>query len=234
MAKKLSSDVRVYYGQYDLSPEATSIAIALAVEPLDPTALQDSAERALSGLRKDTVEYSGLFDDSGTGMDAAQAALTATGTAVFSVLIGTGTGDRAYAGTAYLLAAKSPAAIADLVKQEAVLKPDQAWDRGVHFGPSISKPSSAQVTSGTLDNAALSTAGGVGYFHIFAVSSGTINCNFQESAIGTTWTSILSGTLLVTEGTSARLPITGTIQRYTRVSLDGTGIGTAMGILVRS
>ena len=233
MAKKLASDMNVYYGSYNFGTATTSVSVALEAKSLDPTALTDTAERVLGGIRGDAITWGGLFDDAAS-VDAAGSALLATGTGVFSVLIGTGTGSRAYAGTAYLLAAKPVSNIGDLVKMEVAMTPDQGFSVGVHYGPAISKPSSAQVTSGTLDNAALTTAGGVGYIHVFTVSSGTINANLQESSTGTAWTSIVSGTMLATGGTSARLPLTGTIQRYTRFSMDGTGIGTAMGILSRS
>ena len=47
------SVARFHFGGYDPGIQATSVAITLALDGLDPTAIVDVAERALGGMRHD-------------------------------------------------------------------------------------------------------------------------------------------------------------------------------------
>ena len=233
MARKISSDVRFYYGGYDPGLSTTTISVTLNADPLDATALPDVAERAIAGIRKDSVEYAGLFDDQAQDFDQAQAALLATGTAVLSVLFGTVLGDVAYSGTAWLLAAKNPAAIGDLVKQEAVFKPDLTMERGVVSTPKITITTTG--TTGSVDNTGSTTAGGNFYLHVFGYTgggTGRVALRHAGTITGTSWSDI--GTVVGITGTSSfKTAISGTIAQYTRVEGTGTSFEIA-GVLVRS
>ena len=221
MTKKIASDVRVYFGSYDLGTATTSISIALEAKALDPTALTDTAERALAGMRGDAVTWAGLFDDA-TSADAAGSALIATGTAVLSVLVGTGTGNRAYVGTVYLLAAKPASNIGDLVKEELMLKPDSNW--GIGKVTQAKRWGTTTWTSSTIDDGAVSTAGGDMYLHMFTYSSGsTLTINLDHSTDGTSWTVATSATL-TTIG-SRKLSFAGTLNRYIRFGVSTLGTG---------
>lgn len=232
MAKKIASDIRFLYGGYDPGTSTVRASVTLEVETLDPTAVTDAAERALAGNRKDIVEWAGLFDDAPGDMDAAQAALLTTGTAVLSMLIGTAVGDRAYSGTAYLLAAKAPAKLGDLMRQEVTFKPDQAMGRGLLLGHRTVKPSgTSDVATGTIDDGTLSIAGGVVYVHILGVGGSAIQPLAEHSATGTTWTPVAGVSVNVIG--SQKISITGTVQRYVRVELGGAGTGTATSVFVR-
>ena len=232
MGKKISSDVLCYFGGYDVGTATTSVAITQQVDALDPTALGDAAERVLAGLRKDEITWGGLFDD-GTSMDAAAAALVPTGTSVFSVLLGSGTGAVAYSGTAFNLQGKAVASVAELVKYEAVLKPDLSLGRGLVLPAKTTITGSA--SQGTLDNSALSTAGGEWHVHVFGYTgAGTGTLALQDSSTGTAWTNL--GTVVgLNARTSSRTTFTGTVNRYTRVigTLAGTNITYAT-VFIRS
>lgn len=232
MAKKKSSDLAVYYGGYDFGTALTRVELTLGINALDPTSLSDAGERATGGLRADAVALTGLFDDINSA-DAAAAALIPTGTAVLSVLFGQATGDIAYSGTAFFLAAKNPASIGELVRQEVEIKLDQSLDRGMHYAK-LAKAGTGAANSGTLDNTALTTAGGVGYIHVLSVTSGTVGAALQDSATGTLWADIPGARVTGSAGTSVKVSFTGTLNQYTKFTMEGTGIGTALGILVRS
>ena len=232
MGKKISSDILVYFGGYDVGTATISVSITQQVDALDPTALGDAAERVLAGLRKDEVTWAGLFDD-GTSMDAAAAALIPTGTSVFSVLLGSGTGSVVYSGTAFNLQGKAVASVAELVKYEAVLKPDLSLERGLVLPSKTTITGSA--SQGTLDNTALTTAGGAWGIHVFGYTgAGTGTLGLEHSSTGTAW--VVLGTLVGINGPkSARQTFTGTVNRYTRVigTLAGTNMTYAT-IFIRS
>lgn len=185
MAKKIASDLRFYFGGYDPGTATTSVTLGLECEALDTSALTDAAERQLAGLRKDVITWAGLFDDSADAMDAAQAVLLGSGTAVVTLLLGTATGDRAYSGTAYALSNKPAANVAELVKLESGFKPDQSWSRGYVMAVRGTITGSAQT--GTIDGTTTAT-GYEGYIHIFSFSgSGTATVRVVSRAGTGAW-----------------------------------------------
>lgn len=233
MAEKLASDVRVFYDGFDLGTATTRVSVILQVDALDPTTIPDVAERVLASERKDAAEWAGLFDD-GTSADAAgKAFVGGAGTAVFTMLIGTVLADRAYSGTAHILDTKVVTNIGDLVQQELTIQPSQAWDRGVHFGVKTAKSSSGTVNTGTQDNSGSSVDGGVFYVHLHNIASGTITPVLEDSNTGTTWSPVATAASFTNKG-SGKVAITGTIDQFTRLSLQGTGQGTATGIFSRA
>jgi len=228
MAKKLAQNVRFYYGGYDPGLSTTRVEVGLEAEVLDPTAIVDTAERALAGERKDAIIYAGLFDDGSDDLDAAQVALLATGTAVASVLIGTVVGNPAYSGTAYLLSAKPAASRGELVKMEATFKPDQAIDKG--------KLLTAKATftglgtgsvSGTVADGAGSTAGYTWYVHVFSYTGAGTGEVYFETATGTAFvTAAYQGT--INSRGSYRIPsVSGTSLLLANVRVRGTFFPTS-------
>ena len=238
MAVKKASDVRVYFGTYDLSTASVSVSVNLESEVLDPTVFTDAAERATAGIRRDTIEWAGLFND-GTSADAAGSAMIGSASNnVISVFLGTATGDRAYVGTGYLLSAKAIARIGELVRQGVTIRPDQAWGMGVGYGATGSKAGTAIFDTGSVDNGTLTTAGGTFFIHILTASGivGTLYADVWDSADGVaTWSNIGAATLVgITTATSDKVAFTGPIRRYTRPRLVGTGTATLAYVLVRS
>lgn len=223
MAKFGAQLTRWYFGGYDVGTATTSWSLTLAVMPLDPTAITDAGERALAGIRQDAVEWSGLFDDSQSG-DAAGSALIGSGTRnVLTVFIGTGTGSVAYAGTGIITASRQAGGAKDLVAQELELKIDGSLERGVSHG--IRATIGTGTALGTHDNSASSTNGGTWYVQIFSTTTGTLF--LQDSADGTTWAAITSGTITFTGRDSRKVTFTGTARRYTRTLLGTAGTATA-------
>lgn len=233
MAKKYSGDIRIFYDGYDIGTAMTSVQLSVAVDPLDPTSLGDTAERVISGKRNDVLEVSGLYDDGVDALNAAQALLS-NGTGIFSVAIGNSIGNQAYAGKTFFLAMKDPANIGDLIKQEASFRPDQAIDRGIILTPKETISGTSSQT-GTNDNSAASTNGGTLYLHDFSHSgAGTGTIALDHSTDGTTWAA--KGTVVgLVSQYSAASAFTGTINRYTRLTRGGAGTSDSIAsILVRS
>ena len=196
------SVARFHFGGYDPGIQTTSVAITLALDGLDSTAIVDVAERTLGGVRHDVCEWAGLFNDATKAMNSA-AALVGTGTHVLSLHIGTATGDIAYLGTAFLMGQPRSMDIKDLVREEASFQLDGVWNRGrVLYTQAIG---TGGATGGAVDGTASSTAGGTYNVHIMQISTGTINVIWEHSATA-------GGTGVYTVLASANITtVTGTI-----------------------
>ena len=236
MAKFFSRDVRVFFDGYDPSPQTVRYDLGIEQGALEVTAFGDAGERVIAGVKTATFEWAALFDDVSTALDAANT-LIGNGTArVLMVLIGTGTGARAFAGTAFMLAQKEEAHISELVRMEAAFRSDQAWDVAVHYGPKAVLPPG--TNSGSIDNTAASTAGGTVYFIIHSATTATGTALLQDSADGITFAT-LGTALIVYSGTGPISTVgtyAGTIRRYTRVLnvAGSTGTITITAALKRS
>lgn len=227
--------MRVYFGGYDIGTATTRVAMFLGVDSLDPTSFPDGAERVLRGVRRDRVEWAGLFDNDNSH-DAAMSSLIGSGTNnVFSLLIGTGAGSIAYVGTALLTLGKPTGEVAGLVRQEGAFQPDNQLLRGVHYGSATNYNFLSGGNSGTHDNTTATTAGGTLFMHAFgSVTTGSGTVQLEDSADGTTFVAIGTLILTITARTAQRVNIGGTIRRYTRFAVSGTGtLGIAL-ILVRA
>lgn len=221
----------MYFAGFDFGTATTSVGVELAVAALDPTTIADNAERAIAGIRADTVEWAGLYDDSTLSPDVAGSLVIGSNTNnVFSVHIGTTTGNVAYVGTAIMFAAKAGGGVKDLVYQEAAFKPDGSWDRGkTHV---IRTVFTADTDSGSIDNGASSTAGFKWYIHVFSysgVASSTIS--LQDGTNGATFVSVDSTS--ISTRTSSVKTSTGTLRRYTRLFIQPSGTLSVAIALVR-
>ena len=236
MAKIWTRDMRVHFGGYDIGTATTRVAMFLGVDSLDRTAFTDGAERVLSGVRRDRIEWAGLFDDDNSH-DAAMSSLIGSGTNnVFSVFFGTGTGGIAYVGTSLLTLGKPSGEVGGLVRQDGAFQPDNQILRGVHYGTATNYNFSAGGNSGTHDNTTATTAGGTLFMHAFgSVTTGSGSVQIEDSADGTTFAAIGTRVEAVTARTAQRVNIGGTIRRYTRLgAVNGTGTLGIVLILVRA
>lgn len=216
MAKLWSSECRLYFGAYDVGTATTRVNLALVQDALEKTAIGDAAESFIAGIRRDTMEWAGLFDGS-LSMDAAMAALIGSGTNnTVSLLLGTATGNRAYSGTVLGMSAAPAVSIGALVTQEASIQPDGSWRPAVHYGPK--RTISAYDLTGTHDHGTETTAGGQVYVHVFDWTASGGNARWQgtfiHSVTGGLWTVVQAFNIV---GTGAPTPtaISVTIQRRT-------------------
>ena len=208
------SVARFHFGGYDPGIHTTSVAITLALDALDTTALVDVAERATGGIRKDLCEWSGLFSDSTKALNSA-AALVGTGTHVLSLHIGTATGDIAYLGTAFLMTQPRSMNLRELVREEAGFSLDGTWNRGVVLYTQTQATGSA--TGGAVDGTASSTAGGTYNVHVMQISTGTLNLIWESATTATgVYTVLASANITTVTGTLLNVGSGTTIARFVR------------------
>lgn len=102
-----------------------------------------------------------------------------------------------------------------------------ALDQGV-----ILHPLAARTTDGngtTVDQAAGSSNGGVGYLQVSAFSGLTqIVVKIQDSADNSTWADLITFTTVTTASIALRATVSGSVDRYVRAIWDVTGTGSSM------
>lgn len=85
----------------------------------------------------------------------------------------------------------------------------------------------------SVDNGASSSSGGVGFFHITALSAGdTITILIEDSADDAAWSTLITCTLDGTALDAERLTVSGTVDRYVRASYTVTGASISFPIAV--
>ena len=233
MVKLWSNDVRFYGFGFDVGTATISLGWTLAVAPLDATAIGDSGERMVGGLRQDNMEWGGIFDDS-LSADAAASANLGSGTNnVIQIHVGTAAGGIGYASTALMLHHKMVASKSELVASEAEFKVDGKWYRGQSL--LIRTTFTGSGSSGTADGTALSTGTSALFVQVFSFSgagSGTISLQSAATATGT-YTSLITLTA-ATATKSYIVTATGSLDRFTRVIKTATGTLDMAAIVVRN
>ena len=234
MAVRISSELRLYVGAFDLGTATTSSAVTLEATPLDKTAFGDAAESSIPGLRKDAIEWAGWFDDgtgTGGGINQLLGTLLGSSGAAYSLYIGTTNGDRAYCGTIFVASVKPAGNVAELVKVVAMFKPDGTIEAGKHFGPR-----KVVSTSGTTDDSAATTSGGAFYSHVFGwvgtPTTGTMV--LQHSTDGTIWADVGTHNYQGPSGSSQRTTFSGTLRRYVRLTTSAAGSNNGAAAYVRT
>jgi hypothetical protein len=188
MAKYWSNQVRAYYDGYTIGTAMTSASAEIAVAMLDKTSVGDEAETFLTGLRADTAEFAGLYDDGTLAMSAANGLIGAGTTAPpWSLFIGTATGNIVYTVQSWLVRDAAITDVADLVRVEAGFQADGTYRRGVNLsgtGLVLIGTGNGTVLGGTHNAGAKTTAGAHAVVHMLT-NTGTVQ--IQQRVDGTTW-----------------------------------------------
>ena len=83
----------------------------------------------------------------------------------------------------------------------------------------------ASATDGTaIDNTTSSASGGAGYAHFLSLASGSVVVKIEHSSDNATWADLITFSTIGTSDvpTAERSEVTGTVNRYVRVSSSGT------------
>ena len=227
MAVFWSKDVGFHFQGYDPGTHTTRLSIGLGVQVLDKTVFTNTSESIQAGVRQDTIEWAGLFDDAtGSGGTALTQATTllGTGTKYVSVYIGTGTGSRAYGGTAVYLAEKEMGNIGELVRMEAVWRMDGSWEQGRLFAYKMALTGS--TVTGSYDNGAAGTPASRSAW--VQQHSGVGTYILEDSATGTTFVQIGTDIVMGTGPLGSLFAMgSGTLRRYVRMRMGANSTGTA-------
>lgn len=211
----------VYQDGNDLTGYLRSFTGAAEVDTAESTTFANDDKTYVAGLRDATISAEGLFDATFDGD-----VNTITGNGTKSVWSYYPAGDAVgAAGRGYSLditSAERSADVGDVVMLSVEGQSSTGSEQVIsHYALA---QAAASGTATVYDGTAQSTAGGAGYLHATAIS-GTVIVTLEDSADNVTYGSLqVLGTITATGGW--RTAITGTVERYTRVTYDCTN-GTA-------
>lgn len=226
MAKYKAENVQFWAGGYDLAADTRRVGIEVAVAVLDPTALSDVAERTLSGIRRGSFEHTGMLDDAAGQSNAALAALLNTVPVVTVAPMGNTQGKRAVSGLVVALGFKGSGPLNDVLLQQL----QGQTDGRVEIAKVLQVKVTKTVSFGPVgyDDGAASSAGAVGFLHVFA-ANGTADVTIEESSdngSGDPWLTLVTFAQFSALG-SQRVAVTGAVERYVRARLV---LGTATSV----
>ena len=221
-----AQQTRVLYGNVALACYLKSVTPNANIDMIDITCLCDESRQFTSSLRDFTLNMDGFLDDditSGSVVEALTAPI-ATGSTVPTSVAPNGF---AAENSVWLIPAKTlsfepTSQVADAVTFSMSL------GSGTPANTGISLVDLAAVTStgngSTIDQTAATSDGALGHLHVTDVSGSTpqLDMLIQHSTNGSDWSTLITFASASTT-TSEVVSVTGTVNRYVRVSYTVSG-----------
>ena len=230
MAKESGLNVRLYVEGNDLSGDANSLTgFGYTQENYDTTTLDEAAVSRIIGRADASVGVSAFFDSASTHISAVATANSGKlPTVDQDVLIplGSAIGSECFAFVAkqadYNVSGGTGSPITVDVNYEVNGNvPDFA-----EMLTAFTDTHGSATSNSSLDNSASSASGGTAYLQVFSLASGTVVFKVEHSTNNVSWSTLATFTG-ATGATAERVAITGTINRYVRLTSTGT-FGTAI------
>lgn len=219
-------NVKVFVDQFDFSAYFNDVTATTTVETAETSAFGSSAKEYITGLKDGTVSLSGMFEgtaDVGTDSYFGTALGSATKQKIIVATAGHSNGARAVMLQSDDTSYEVSGSIGDVVQTSAEFQASSGVEHGVILSSGAAVTSTGNGTS--VDNAAASTNGGVGYVSVPTnTRNGNVTIKIQQSADNSTFTDLITFTVVSSATkTSERVEVTGTIARYLRVSYTVAG-----------
>lgn len=221
MSKTNGLGDNLYVGGYNISGDVgavTSITTPKAV--FDFTTIDKSAMVRKGGRRDGSIAFTSFFN---SATDQAHPKLSALPTAdvIGSYFRGTVQGNPAASLVAKQIGYDPTRADDGALTLNSEL---QANGYGLEWGVMLTagvQSDSTATDSASLDQAAQSTNGAQAYLHVFSFTGTSCTISIEDSADDSAWASLIAFTA-ATGKTSERKTVSGTVDRYVRVSTSGT------------
>ena len=223
MAKQAGLGDAFYIGGYNLSGDVSSVdTVSARRATIDTPVLEKSAMVRLPGMADGEISFTSWFDD---GTDLSHTALKTLATTDNEVLYCRG------------IAADSPAAmlVAKQINYDFTRATDKALSASIQclsngtaleWGVLLQAEAthSSATSSSSKDDSASSSAGLAAVLQIVSINSGTPTFKIMDSANNSDWADLVSFTAVANgnEPASERVSVTGTVNRYLRVTSTGT------------
>lgn len=218
-------DVRVLYAAYDLSPYFKDYSSDDNIAMLDRTTFGNNAMVYQPGPESGQITLNGFVDNLVAGSRAILlAAKQAAGNQVVSIFptdYGT-QGNPVNVLVSRFASFKEGGSVADLVALALTIQADGGIDaNGVLLHPLQAETAAGNTAS--VDNAALSSNGGVGNFHATAFVGTDFTLKIQHSSNNSTWVDLITFAQITDIGSEQKVVASGTtVNRYLRVLWTGT------------
>ena len=221
------SVARVYVNGFDLSAFLKNVSSAAEITAHDSTTLTATAKTYVPGLEDATLSAEGLFSGAVGATDAVLfAALRGRSPVVWNWLpSGDVDGGFGYGLLALETSYEIETPVDDLVSVSAEAQSNVGRERVQIIHPLTARAATGEGTS--RDNAALTSAGGVGYLQVTAASGTTpsMTAVIQHSVDAGAWVDLITFTAVTTSNNAQRIAVTGTVNRHTRAIWTITGTG---------
>lgn len=229
MAFGHGSKQKIVWNGFDLSPFSRGLDIDASVDSPETTVFGLASKTYLTGQKDAKVSLDGIMDGAATGNDprlfADLAATAVAGLVATSFPQGDANPNAGYAFLAYDVGIKVSTPVADVASLTAQFQVTGGPERVLALHALINE--TGLVNSASIDNAASSANGGVGYLQADGGgAAGTTVCKIQHSTDNSSFPDLITFATVTNNTRSAeRQAIGGTINRYTRSQVGGTTQG---------
>ena len=219
MTFRHGKNTKVLANNYDLSAYFSESSVSQSAETGETTTYGSSAKSYIIGLTDSTMSLKGFFDGAVGAVDEIIAAALATDNEFITVAPeGLAAGSRVTTFNSILTSYEVTSPVADVVSISLEGQTTDRMDRGVSLYNLTA--TSATGFSTSVDNAILTSNGGVGQIHVPTnTRNGSSTIKIQHSADNSTWVDLITFTVVPTiTTTSERIAVTGVVNRYLRVN----------------
>lgn len=220
---------KVLVNGFDLSAFLNKADADGSADMLDVTAFGNGSKNYIAGLLDAELSFEGFFENTPTtGLDAVAAAILGSGTvgAVSYMPGGDAIGARGVSALSLESNYKIGSAVGEVVSAALTFKTNTGQEPVISLHALGAE--TGVVNSASVDNLALSTAGGAGYLHVpSAVALTTATIKIQHSVDNSVWVDLITFAAVTAAPNYQRIAVAGTVNRYTRCivsALTGTSI----------
>lgn len=228
MAFSHGSRGKAFANGLNLSRYLRALTISGTRDVAETSGMSSTAKEYIPGLKDATLSGEGMFDGSDGASDPTLAAALASSSesvwthypasdAIGSRGMGISCHETSYEVT-------SPV---DDVNQLTVEANSNVGREAIIAHAAHGTVTASGTASATVDGAALSTGGGVGYLHAIFAGTGTFTVKIQDSADDSTYVDLLTFSVVSAGTVAERITVTGDVDRYTRAVHTMAGSGTA-------
>lgn len=213
----------VYARGRNLTGYLRKAALSRTADVAETTVFGLNSKTYIPGQKDSTFSAEGVFDGDANAVDQIlKEALEATSESLVAIYPhgDTAVGSAGYAFRSLGTATSAEAPVSDVVSSSAEFQNTADVDRCASLHPLAAETSATDGT--TLDQTAGTSAGAAAHLHVTAFSGTSVTVIVQHSTNGSAWSTLLSFTAATAAGTSERVEVSGTVNRYVRASWSGT------------
>lgn len=237
---------KIYVDEFDMSTYLNSTDVSHTMDTAETTAYGATARSYLASQASGTLSFGGLIDatnTAGTSDKEFEAILAATTSPVLTVALDAGTiGNRVVLARANETSYTMASPVADISSLTADFECSADPTNNVEFGVAsgVQLTTGASIAHGSLgalssvDNGASSANGGAGLLHVPTNSvNGNTTIKVQHSANDVSWADLISFTAVGSSAITSQISaVTGTVNRYLRVTASTAGSSGAITFMV--
>jgi hypothetical protein len=233
---RLGKYTHIFIDGYALSGHLTAVTPEAVWDEIEASGYTHD-HRYLAGQQDGTITVDGYFEETAATHEALQTIANGTAKYVTIALGNNATptvGDPACSMKAQQMNYTVTPAKDGIIAVNAVFK---SMGNGIEWGTLLFNSNiTADGNGATVDQAAQSTAGAVAYFHLTGLSAGdvidTLAVHDSNDNFSVDNNAVVSSTLNGSAIGAERVAVTGTVERYVRLSATVTGSGVSFPVAV--